>query len=92
MFQLAYLDTHNTFSRQPYIALLHLSHSQLVLGMSLLTGIFHSHDLDNKTGPSSEVLCSLPGTRVGVVLLPSEACFFPTLVHGVNKVLTKTRE
>jgi hypothetical protein len=38
------------------------------------------------------VLCSLAGTRVGVVLLPGEASFFPTLVHGVNKVLTETPE
>lgn len=60
--------------------------------MSLLARILHSHDLDDKTSPSSEVLCSLAGTRIRVVLLPGEACFFPTLVHGINKVLTETPE
>jgi hypothetical protein len=60
--------------------------------MSLRARVIHSHDLDDQTSPPSEMLCTLSSSRIGIVLLPGKACFFPALVHRVDKILAQTRE
>jgi hypothetical protein len=47
------------------------------------------HDLDNHAGPAGEVLGTLTGSCVWVVLLPCEASLAPRLVHGVYEVLAQ---
>ncbi|KAI6757583.1 hypothetical protein HG531_003408 [Fusarium graminearum] len=60
--------------------------------MILFAGVIHGHNFDDQTSPSSEMLCSLSGSRIRIILLPGKACFFPALVHCVDKILAQTRE
>jgi len=57
----------------------------------LLRQVRHAHDFDDQTRPSGKMLCPLTSAGVGVVLLPSESCFLPALVDGVDQVLSQLR-
>jgi hypothetical protein len=56
---------------------------------ALTSQIREVHDLDNHAGPASEVLSTLTGSCVRVVLLPSETSLAPGLVHGIYEVLAQ---
>ena len=55
----------------------------------LATQVWHSHNLDNQTSPTSKVLCPLALARLRIVLLPRETCLLPTLVNSVDEVLAE---
>jgi len=72
--------------------LINVSHVLLQLIPHLLipfTQIRHSHNLNNQTSPTSEVLRALTLARLGVVLFPSKARLLPALVHGIDQVLAE---
>lgn len=54
-----------------------------------LAKVWHIHDLHDQTRPSSEVLSSLSGSGLWVVLLPSKTSFLPTIENGVDKIRAK---
>jgi hypothetical protein len=50
------------------------------------TQVGHTHNLDNQTSPSSEMLGSLPLACLWIILLPSETRFRPLFVDGLDEV------
>lgn len=72
------------------VSLLIRHHSQLIVTFTLAFKVWHGHNFDHQTCPSSEMLSSLSVTSFGVVLLPCKSSFFPRVVDSVDEVFAET--
>jgi hypothetical protein len=82
---IAHASSHTHYLSQTF----HHDLLQLIVTTALAGKVREAHDLDNHAGPASEMLSTLAGSCIRVVLLPGEASLAPRLVHGVNEVLAQ---
>ena len=51
--------------------------------------IRHRHNLHHQARPARKMLRSLPGSSLGIILLPRKPCLFPLIENVVYEVLAK---